>query len=48
MKNILIPVGVIALLALSYGFSSLDKKPAPAAAPVAAPAKSALIDADVF
>jgi len=48
MKNILIPVGVIALLALSYGFSSQDKKPAPAAAPVAAPAKSALSDADVI
>jgi len=45
MKHILLSVGAIALLAISYGFSSQAK---PAAAGAAAPAKGAMSDADVI
>src|SRR6185369_6303261 len=43
MKHLMLSLGALALLAVSYGFSSQDPKPAPAPAPApaAAPAKPA-------
>ena len=50
MKQILLSTGALALLALTYGFSSQDPKPAPAPAPApaSAPAKAAPKDAEVI
>lgn len=44
MKNLLLSLGALALLAVSYGFSSQDSKPTAAIAP----AKAAMSDADVI
>ena len=41
MKQLMLSLGALALLAVSYGFSTQDPKPAPAPKPAAAPTRSA-------
>jgi len=40
MKHLMLSMGALALLAVSYGFSTQDPKPAPAPAPAPAPTKT--------